>query len=359
MIPRNISKSDILRAMKKIDTEGIPKGRKSSKYSISYMGVLYPPKLVISYANLFANYEELAPANFSGGKEVNGFLSHLGFRIIGPEIDEFDEVTSCNDINISCITIQSYDSASNEIRFKALFDIVSQVGTNSDVILLPAGFFNTTKKANFLYKDIEYKVSKQLKNLDLDTIVCLGIDGRNNKEKLSKDQIALAINKKGIISIARKFYPTNEEADYIEKANHYLSLESDYSRIIHVKDKKLYLAICYDGFGIRKQCLENPNVDGILNLVHGFYPHGLAGSGEVYFAKYSFAGSSRQWNCPTFGASIFFDRIIPDKFPTGVLWTQGDKSVQQWKYSDNGMKTSKMVSLSIGEERAVVNTYSI
>ena len=68
MIPRNISKSDILRAMKKIDTEGIPKGRESSKYSINYMGVLYPPKLVISYANLFANYEELAPGNFSGGR---------------------------------------------------------------------------------------------------------------------------------------------------------------------------------------------------------------------------------------------------------------------------------------------------
>jgi len=77
-------------------------------------------------------------------------------------------------------------------------------------------------------------------------------------------------------------------------------------QVFQAKHKKLYMAVCYDGFGIRKLNLVNPHVDAVLNLVHGFYPKGEGGSGDVYFAKSSFAGSSRQWKCPTFGAAIFF-----------------------------------------------------
>ena len=84
-------------------------------------------------------------------------------------------------------------------------------------------------------------------------------------------------------------------------------------------------------------------MDGILNLVHRFYPKGYDASGEVYFAKYSFAGSSKQWNCPTFGTAIFYGRDIPEKWPKGVLWNQGKKNVQLWKYTDNAIHPIKQM----------------
>ena len=173
----------------------------------------------------------------------------------------------------------------------------------------------------YLYSEIEDLIKSCLNREKSNSIICLGIDGRNGK-----DQIGLAIDATGIISIGRKFYSTNEEKNNIDIADNYLSNENGYSRIFKIKNRNFYLAICYDGFGIRKQNLINPQIDGILNLVHGFNPQGCGGSGEVYFAKYSFAGSSKQWNCPTFGAATFFDRNIPDKWPTGVLWNNKDEN---------------------------------
>ena len=42
---------------------------------------MYPPKLVISIANRYANGSELDSTKFSGGKESNEFLKARGFEI--------------------------------------------------------------------------------------------------------------------------------------------------------------------------------------------------------------------------------------------------------------------------------------
>lgn len=362
MIPENITKNLIIKAINKINSEGVPKWRESTKYYLRYMGKLYPPKYTISLANLYVNGTELVAQDFSGGQETNRFLMKLGFDIVKyGEIDEKDDIQHENEteiedyINIATVIIQSPQlrQPSNKDRTSLLENIIMQVGKYVDVILLPAGFYKEKRKPNYMYSEIENCVKEYLNREGLNTIICLGIDGRNGK-----DQIGLAINRQGIISIGRKFYPTDEEANSIDIADDYLSTENGYSRIVQLKGKKLYMAICYDGFGIRKQNLANPQVDGILNLVHGFYPHGCGGSGEVYFAKYSFAGSSRQWKCPTFGAATFFDRDIPDKWPTGVLWNQGGKNVQEWKYLDNVINPIKQIETSLKNEKAMIRIFS-
>jgi 5-methylcytosine-specific restriction protein B len=58
MIPENITKEHILSAITEIDKKGVPKGRHSSTYDLVYNGNSYPPKLVISIANRYANGEE-------------------------------------------------------------------------------------------------------------------------------------------------------------------------------------------------------------------------------------------------------------------------------------------------------------
>lgn len=85
MIPSNISREHILKAIQEVDTCGIPKSRLSRKHNVGYCGHLYPPKYLISVANKYANGTELEYACFSGGYEANSYLEKLGFRIIHDE----------------------------------------------------------------------------------------------------------------------------------------------------------------------------------------------------------------------------------------------------------------------------------
>ena len=55
--------------------EGVPERRSSTRFSLSNEGKYYPPKYVISIANIFANGEEYSPSLFSGGDETNIFLN--------------------------------------------------------------------------------------------------------------------------------------------------------------------------------------------------------------------------------------------------------------------------------------------
>ena len=230
--------------------------------------------------------------------------------------------------------------------------MISQVCKKADLLLFPAGFYKEKRRPEYLYGETENFIKDCLNKEDSDTNICLGIDGRNGK-----DQMALAINRQRIIAMGRKFYPTEGEKNDIQTANDYMAEERGVSRILQVKGKKLYMAVCYDGFGIRKLNLTNPHVDAVLNLVHGFYPKGDGGSGDVYFAKYSFAGSSKQWKCPTFGAATFLGRDIPLNWPTGVLWNQKNKNLQNWKYQDNPLSPIDEMEVSTKDEKALIRVF--
>lgn len=96
MIPDNITKAHLEKAIEEIDKKGITKGRHSSTYDVVYKGKSYPPKLVISIANRFANGEELDSKNFSGGKNTQAFqlLKKEGFHIElkdGTTMEEFEQ----------------------------------------------------------------------------------------------------------------------------------------------------------------------------------------------------------------------------------------------------------------------------
>lgn len=82
-LPTNISKEHLLQAIKKIDNEGIPKGGDSQYYDVLHNGKRYPPKLIISFANLFANGSILDRSSFGGGLDQPSFklLEDKGFLI--------------------------------------------------------------------------------------------------------------------------------------------------------------------------------------------------------------------------------------------------------------------------------------
>src|SRR4051812_13288801 len=82
-IPTNISKQHILQAINKIDNEKLPENSSSKFYDLIFDGKRYPPKLVFSYANVFANNKQLDRTKFRGGKETDCFkiLEREGFII--------------------------------------------------------------------------------------------------------------------------------------------------------------------------------------------------------------------------------------------------------------------------------------
>lgn len=72
-IPINITKEHLLKAIEKIDREGVPKNGDSQYYDVIFNEKKYPPKLIVSYANFFANGVELDRNTFSGGLETQCF----------------------------------------------------------------------------------------------------------------------------------------------------------------------------------------------------------------------------------------------------------------------------------------------
>jgi 5-methylcytosine-specific restriction protein B len=81
-VPKNIFREHLEKAINKIDEEGIPTDANSQYYDVIFNGKIYPPKLIVSYANIFANGEVLDRTKFEGGigtecfklLERNGFI---------------------------------------------------------------------------------------------------------------------------------------------------------------------------------------------------------------------------------------------------------------------------------------------
>lgn len=75
------------------------------------------------------------------------------------------------------------------------------------VVLFPAGWFNSKNaEPRILYGRIEEPFRALLTNLQREAVVCVGVDGRNGL-----DQTAIAVSHQGVISVARKYYPTEAE----------------------------------------------------------------------------------------------------------------------------------------------------
>ena len=92
-IPNNINKEHLLKSIEKIDNEGYPNDSDSQYYDVKFNGKNYPPKVIVSYANLFANGIELDRNSFSGGLNTDCFrlLQENGFEIIKKETISYNK----------------------------------------------------------------------------------------------------------------------------------------------------------------------------------------------------------------------------------------------------------------------------
>ncbi len=352
MIPRNIGEKDILAAIKQIDQSGVPKARLSRTYLVRYNGKYYPPKYVIALANIMVNGSDAPSPEYGGGAETNNFLAKLGFEIV-PLQERL--IPDPQILNIVTVTLESnlseYPKRNNRMR---IIRAVIEIYKNSNVILFPAGFLYYRKQKSEQIREAAKDVCELLKYYSSSAVVCFGIDCDD-----WKDQLAVAVNNNGILAIGRKFYPTKDEEGVIRKADKYDSEEMGYTRFFEISGKRFYLAVCYDGFGIRQCRIQNPGVDAILILVHQFQKRGEGPSGDVDFARKGFAGASQHWGCPVFGTVVFFNRKIPENWPTGVMWAGSAKSVKNFKYQDNTLHWDSKNVIQSGHESALCYEFTL
>ncbi|MGB8219884.1 MAG: HNH endonuclease [Methanoregula sp.] len=82
-IPQNITREHIIQAIEEIKKVRWPPRNNSTTYDLFYQGERYPPKIVVMYANKYANGELFDVSKFSGGEDTtNKFFRARGFDII-------------------------------------------------------------------------------------------------------------------------------------------------------------------------------------------------------------------------------------------------------------------------------------
>ena len=85
LIPTNITQEHVLSVIAEIDIQGVPPKRLSRSWYLEYEGRSYPPKYVISKANVFANGYELVSTSSGGKLTIHRpsikYLRSLGFTV--------------------------------------------------------------------------------------------------------------------------------------------------------------------------------------------------------------------------------------------------------------------------------------
>ena len=237
---------------------------------------------------------------------------------------------SKSNIQICCAIIQTpissedWDDTNNKDKLKLLEFLLKALSKSTDILILPAGFMNSSnKKPQTLFDNIEEAVVEQILKHCQQLNICLGIDGR-----YKYDQLLLTINRQGIVAIARKFHHMDKS---IELADNPFTLKLSKPRHLELKKKKAYLAVCYDIFGIAQTKPENKNnYDFIIGAIHGFGKS----DGDSDFARKGLAGASKQWNINSYAYAVFSDNRNPTNWTSGVEWKHGNESVKNFKYED-------------------------
>ena len=140
MVPENISKEHIIKAIKEIDEMGVVKSRQSSTYDLLYNDRRYPPKLVLSIANKYANGKELDHNQFTGG------LGTPAFKKIESEGFEIEEKLNMEN------NLKNYDSGA----FKKAMEISKEIVENGLSKVAPK---KGTKEHNIYTTIIKSKIS--------------------------------------------------------------------------------------------------------------------------------------------------------------------------------------------------------
>ena len=261
------------------------------------------------------------------------------------------------------------DPGNNPTRIAELDQILRSTidKTSGDgVVLFPGGWVHTQhERADTIYPEIERCIKEVLSGTSRNIKVCIGVDGFFDRpvaeDAYDQDQIAITLDRTGIIAICRKFYPSDDtERNSIILAKNHNDGELGKPRIFELNGVRFFPFVCYDVYGPwhEPRKYPKPDADIGLNLIHRFRPKGEFLCQENYFPLNGWSEASFQWKIPIFGTSIFFRRSIPSDWPTAIIWTGGDV----WKkprYPDITLPCDKpAITISLTEGSAEVRIFT-
>jgi hypothetical protein len=263
---------------------------------------------------------------------------------------------------VATAIVESTGNPGNEARMELLSAVIKQLENMTDshgIILFPAGYFNAGQEdASTILQWVKDEIRDKLAEIERNIIVCVGVDG-SIEGSLAKDQLAIAINKKGISAMARKFYPSKGEKGKINLAINHFFEEQGYPRIFSLNTRRYYIAVCYDVFGIKRLLLRNPDIDVVLNCIHNFYRVREGPSGVGLFTRHGLAGVAKQWDCPVFGTAVFVNRNVTKEWPSGIYWNHAGKNTKEFSFADNLVKDSGRQYCGIAGETVLIRIYRL
>ncbi|WML68522.1 MAG: hypothetical protein METHP_02157 [Methanoregula sp. SKADARSKE-2] len=258
------------------------------------------------------------------------------------------------------------NTATNKDRMIALIRITTILNSDSSedgLIIFPGGWFHQGRQsAESAFSFIEKKIKSELQKFSSHIVISLGIDGSIDNEGFDRDQIAIVIDKTGIIAIGRKYQVlTAEERKKVILSPGYLQGDFGKPQIFSLNEIRFYPAICYDIYGPQQRKLENPGIDVIISHVHYFVPLNEEGpKGIVDFVRKGFVGCSAQWHCPVFGSGIFIRRSIPKCWHTGMNYRSHPKPYLKCKIEENIlMPEMKFEDGQLIEGKLLVQKYNL
>lgn len=356
MIPRNISEGHIHRAIRSVDKDGVPAGREARGYRLLQNGRSYPPKYVLALANKYANGAPLPANAFSGGAETNDFLTARGFHIVAEEDGDVSVLTV---VSSSC---HGYSNRPRRGALEEVLDAATERISGALVLVFSGGWFDAgSRPAHALLPWVEQEVAGAIRRTKRTRlVVSVGLDGSDGA-----DQLAVAVTRDGVVACGRKFHPTEGERKRgkIRLAERWDAAEvwrrEPYPRSFRLADRGFYLAVCYDIFGIKEGEFTSPDVDAVLEHVHHFEAGSGKGSGFVNFARHGLAGAASRWGRPIFAAATFYDRAVPEGWPSGVAWRGRGASTTTFEYGDNLIEPAAEFVLKTRIGAAHVRSFSL
>lgn len=260
---------------------------------------------------------------------------------------------------------QEKDPALNDMRMAEMKQIIKAIISNTTgdgVILFPGGWFHSgPEPAHSLYQWASDEIVDEIKDNNRKIIITFGIDGAFDRpaeeDPYDKDQIALALDKSGIIAAGRKFFPGQDEGQFISVAKGYLENEAGVPRIFQLNGVRFFLFECND---IKApyhdiERYKNPRVDVGLNLIHRINEKGQPLSQENNFACIFGARTSYQWSIPVFLSVIFFRNNVPEDWPSGVYCSRATS--HRIGYDEIGLAKDSLERIPLTEGHAEVRVF--
>jgi hypothetical protein len=293
-----LTATNVRNALARIDQDGVPAGRGSTKFCLVVGGNHYPPKYVVALAARAALGRDLRPDEFSGGPQTNSVLEGLGFSVAACKCGgtratnakngapskptRKSQVTDDRDVLIVRLVSRGRTSDDTRAEERMLLDLFGSrwpEGLHAKFVLTPGGFVhgrwpNTwfgTSGWESTKSDIAPLVGeaeRQLGRVLTDKVyraaagktdvLTLGIDLFDDDAPQHVELVAVVdISKRKIVRWTGKSYPTsNQERTLV----HVADLDT---HLLEVADERVLVLGCHDLNMFSPRGHANQSPDGL------------------------------------------------------------------------------------------------